>query len=446
MFRDVAFGQYYPAKSFVHRMDPRVKILLNLLYMITIFLVQSYFGYALMLAYLLISIFASRIPLKSVLKSVKGIIFLALFTAIINLFFVKSGNMLVDWWIFRITDDGVNFAVKMVVRLVFIVTSASLLTLTTTPVDLTHGIESLLKPLTWIKVPVDEFALIMSITLRFIPTLMDETDRIIRAQKARGASFDTGGLIARAKAFVPILIPLLVNAFRRALLRGSTQTHQNEKIEIFLERPRGNRFYRAVYRRSHYVEVSPRRIVGVGKMDDLLTRRVKIGVQYIGTKYCGWQSQKNAVSVQELVEKALGGVLGHEVRLTASGRTDEGVHARRQVAHFDTDVEIKPFNLILGANVRLPDDIAVVDAEYTDNSFDARRDAKRKTYVYRMYVDSVRRPFLDVNHLQIYRQPDLSAMNKAAAGTTSNASARRAATQRPLSGKFFPVTCGRRGI
>ena len=216
MFRDVAFGQYYPAKSFVHRMDPRVKILLNLLYMITIFLVQSYFGYALMLAYLLISIFASRIPLKSVLKSVKGIIFLALFTAIINLFFVKSGNLLVDWWIFRITDDGVNFAVKMVVRLVFLVTSASLLTLTTTPVDLTHGIESLLKPLTWIKVPVDEFALIMSITLRFIPTLMDETDRIIRAQKARGASFDTGGLIARAKAFVPILIPLLVNAFRRA--------------------------------------------------------------------------------------------------------------------------------------------------------------------------------------------------------------------------------------
>lgn len=153
MFRDVAFGQYYPAKSFVHRMDPRVKILLNLLYMITIFLVQSYFGYALMLAYLLISIFASRIPLKSVLKSVKGIIFLALFTAIINLFFVKSGNVLVDWWIFRITDDGVNFAVKMVVRLVFLVTSASLLTLTTTPVDLTHGIESLLKPLTWIKVP-----------------------------------------------------------------------------------------------------------------------------------------------------------------------------------------------------------------------------------------------------------------------------------------------------
>lgn len=216
MFRDVAFGQFYPAKSFVHRMDPRVKILLNLLYMVAIFLVQSYFGYALMLAYLLISIFASRIPLKSVLKSVKGIIFLALFTAIINLFFVKSGNLLVDWWIFKIYDDGINFAVKMIVRLVFLVTSASLLTLTTTPVDLTHGIESLLKPLTWIKVPIDEFALIMSITLRFIPTLMDETDRIIRAQKARGACFDTGGLIARAKAFVPILIPLLVNAFRRA--------------------------------------------------------------------------------------------------------------------------------------------------------------------------------------------------------------------------------------
>lgn len=150
-------------------------------------------------------------------------------------------------------------------------------------------------------------------------------------------------------------------------------------------------------------------------MDDLLTRRVKIGVQYIGTKYCGWQAQKNALSVQELVEKALGDVVRHEVRLVASGRTDEGVHARRQVAHFDTTADIKPFNLVQGANVRLPDDVALLDAEYVDDSFDARKSAKRKTYVYRMYVGSVRQPFLDVNHLQIYKQPDVEAMQTAAA-------------------------------
>ncbi len=150
-------------------------------------------------------------------------------------------------------------------------------------------------------------------------------------------------------------------------------------------------------------------------MDDLLTRRVKIGVQYIGTKYCGWQAQKNALSVQKLVEKALGDVVRHEVRLVASGRTDEGVHARRQVAHFDTTADIKPFNLVQGANVRLPDDVALLDAEYVDDSFDARKSAKRKTYVYRMYVGSVRQPFLDVNHLQIYKQPDVEAMQTAAA-------------------------------
>ena len=146
-----------------------------------------------------------------------------------------------------------------------------------------------------------------------------------------------------------------------------------------------------------------------------MTRRVRMIIQYDGTAYAGWQRQLTGLGIQQVMEEELAKLTGHKCALHASGRTDSGVHAAAQVAHFDTDVEIKPFNLILGANVRLPDDIAVVDAEYTDNSFDARRDAKRKTYVYRMYVDSVRRPFLDVNHLQIYKQPDLSAMNRAAA-------------------------------
>jgi energy-coupling factor transport system permease protein len=219
MIREVAFGQYYPAKSVIHRLDPRLKIILSLAYMVaTIFLVNSFLCYALLSLFLLFVIAVSRIPLLSVFKSVKAILFLAAFTAIINIFFIKGNaeELLADWWIFEIYSSGLISAGRMVFRLILLVMGASMLTLTTTPVDLTYGIESLLAPLKLIRVPVADFALVMSITLRFIPTLMEETDRIIRAQKARGAKFDTGGMVARAKAFVPILVPLLVNSFRRA--------------------------------------------------------------------------------------------------------------------------------------------------------------------------------------------------------------------------------------
>ena len=217
MLRDVTFGQYYPANSFVHKMDARVKLVLSLLFMVGIFFVESFAVFGLITVYLLVVILISRVPLKSVLKSIKGIIVLLLLTAILNVFFTKgSSKPLVDFWKIQIYTEGVIFAGKMLLRLTYLVIGSSILTLTTTPVDLTHAVESLLKPLRIIKFPVHEFALIMSLTLSFIPSLIEETDRIIRAQKARGADFDTGGLVKRAKAFVPILIPLLVGGFRRA--------------------------------------------------------------------------------------------------------------------------------------------------------------------------------------------------------------------------------------
>ena len=216
MLRDVTFGQYYNANSFVHRMDSRAKLILNLLYMVGVFFVKSYVGFAWLTAYLLIAVGASEVPLKSILKSLKGILFLLLFSAVLNVFFVKQGTLLVEWWIFKIYDQGLIDASKLMLRLGLLVCGASLLTLTTTPVDLTHAIERLLKPLSWIGVPVHIAALIMSLTLSFIPSIIEETDRIIRAQKARGADFDTGGLIKRAKAFVPILIPLIISSIRRA--------------------------------------------------------------------------------------------------------------------------------------------------------------------------------------------------------------------------------------
>ena len=217
MFRDVTFGQYYPSNSFVHKMDARVKLVLSLLFMVGIFFVQSFAVFGLITLYLLVVIFLSRVPLKSVLKSVRGIIVLLLLTVLLNVFFTKGeSDPLISLGRLQIYKEGLIYAGKMLLRLSYLVIGSSILTLTTTPVDLTHAVESLLKPLRVIKFPVHEFALIMSLTLSFIPSLIEETDRIIRAQKARGADFDTGGLVKRAKAFVPILIPLLVGGFRRA--------------------------------------------------------------------------------------------------------------------------------------------------------------------------------------------------------------------------------------
>ena len=216
MLRDVTFVQYYLADSFLHKMDARVKLVLCLVFMVGIFFVVSFVGFAWLTLFLLLAIAFSKVPLKSILKSIKGIIILLALTVLLNVFFTKTGNLLWEWWIFQIYDEGLKFAAKMLLRLTYLVMGSSLLTLTTTPVDLTHAIESLMKPLRVVRFPVHELALIMSLTLSFIPSLIEETDRIIRAQKARGANFDTGNLVKRAKAFVPILIPLLVGGFRRA--------------------------------------------------------------------------------------------------------------------------------------------------------------------------------------------------------------------------------------
>ena len=216
MFKDVAFGQYYPADSIIHRLDARVKMLITLLFVIAIFFIKSYFGFMLTAVILIGIVLLAKLPMISVLKSIKGVMFIILFTAILNLFLIKKGEVLWSWKIFTITKDGVHTTIKMVLRLVLLISGASLLSLTTTPVALADGVESLMSPLKLIKVPVRDIAMIMSIALRFIPTLFEETNKIISAQKARGASFDTGGIFARAKAMLPVLIPLFVNSFRRA--------------------------------------------------------------------------------------------------------------------------------------------------------------------------------------------------------------------------------------
>lgn len=222
MLKDVTFGSYYPARSFVHSMDPRFKILAVIAYIVFIFLAKTFYAFLPLLAFLAVAVAASRVPLKSVLRSIKGIIFLLVFMAVVHVFLGGNGDVVeisgvkLQFWIFSITYSGLIGALFLMCRLTMLVMGTCILTLTTAPMELTEGIERLLAPLKYVKFPVHELALIMSIALRFIPTLMEETDRIVNAQKSRGADFESGNLVKRVKAMVPVLIPLLVGAFRRA--------------------------------------------------------------------------------------------------------------------------------------------------------------------------------------------------------------------------------------
>ena len=216
MFKDITIGQYYPVDSFVHRLDPRLKIIAVFVYIIAAFFVRTYVGMAVLLALLLSAIIASRLPIGLILRGMKAVYILLAVTFVFNAFLSGGGTEIFKVWIFRLTTDGLQRAIFMALRLVFLITGASILTLTTTPIKLTDGIERLLSPLAKIGFPAHEVAMMMTIALRFIPTLMEETDRIMKAQSARGASFDEGGLIKRAKAVIPLLVPLFVSAFRRA--------------------------------------------------------------------------------------------------------------------------------------------------------------------------------------------------------------------------------------
>ncbi len=216
MLRDITIGQYFPGHSVIHRLDSRMKILLTIGYIVLLFIVDHPLGYLLSGALLFFCYLISSIPVRMIVKSIKPIMPILLFTAVLNVFFVGGEYPLLDFWIFHITAEGLYLAFTMAVRIVLLIAGSSLLTYTTSPIELTDAIERLLKPLKWLHFPVHELAMMMSIALRFIPTLIEETEKIISAQKARGADLETGSLLQRAKALIPILIPLFVSAFRRA--------------------------------------------------------------------------------------------------------------------------------------------------------------------------------------------------------------------------------------
>ena len=215
MIKDITLGQFFPGNSILHKLDPRIKIVLMFFYIAMLFIVRTAVGYVLVVSVSFLLVKLSGVPLKLYLRGLKPLMFIVIITAVINLFY-STGEPLVEFWIFRLTAQGIKTAIFMVMRIFLLVLGTSMLTYTTSPIVLTNALERLLAPLNAIKIPVHEFSMMMTIALRFIPTLLDETDKIINAQKARGADFESGSLIRRAKALTPILIPLFVSAFRRA--------------------------------------------------------------------------------------------------------------------------------------------------------------------------------------------------------------------------------------
>ena len=215
MLKDITIGQYFPGKSVLHRLDPRMKILLTVGYIIMLFSVSNPLGLCVGILFLVFAYAISGIPPRMITKSLKPVIPIIIFTTVLNMFFVK-GDPLFDWWIFHISRQGLLTAVVMTIRIICLIAGTALLTYTTSPITLTDGLERLMKPLKKVHFPVHELSMMMTIALRFIPTLIEETDKIMNAQKARGADLESGGIMQRAKALVPILIPLFVSAFRRA--------------------------------------------------------------------------------------------------------------------------------------------------------------------------------------------------------------------------------------
>ena len=213
--RDITLGQYYPGNSWIHTLDPRVKILATILFIVALFVVQDFIGFAIAAAGLASVIIISKVPLSFIVRGLKPVFLIISFTLLINMFMIK-GEVLVSFWFLEITREGLRTAIFMAIRLILLIIGSSLLTLTTKPISLTDGIEALLSPFKKIGLPAHELAMMMTIALRFIPTLMEETDKIMKAQQARGADFESGNILRRAKSLIPILIPLFINAFRIA--------------------------------------------------------------------------------------------------------------------------------------------------------------------------------------------------------------------------------------
>ena len=425
--KDITLGQYFPGNSLLHRFDPRSKIIFTVLFIAAIFLCKGLVSYGITLLILLMMIGISKVQPRVFLKGMKPVVFIVVCTAILNLFYT-SGTVLWSWGILKITEEGIWKAGFMVLRILMLIACTLLLTYTTSPILLTDGLEKLLRPLKKLNFPVHELSMMMSIALRFIPTLIQETDKIISAQKARGADFDSGNLIQKAKALIPILIPLFISSFRRAAATtgtrgapacGSFATPGGTTASSYSASPSAPGSWSCAWSLACEEGAS-------------MKRNIALTLMYDGTAYHGWQVQKRDVTVAETLEKALAQVVGHPVKCTGAGRTDAGVHAERYVSNFRTTSTIPCDRLPLAVNSRLPGDIVVTKATEVPEDFNAIGSCIKKEYTYRIYNSRIRNAFL-VNRVWFYpKQLDADVMNRAAqhfVGTHDFASVRSVGTE-----------------
>ncbi len=389
MLKDVTLGQFFPGSSIVHRLDPRCKLLLTIVYIAALFTAKSYVSYAVMLIITGVCIALSRIPLKVILRGLKPLWIIIALTAVLNIFFTP-GRELVSFWKITITCEGLIRAVFMVLRITMLIAGTFLLTYTTSPIALTDAMEILFGPLKKLKVPVHEMSMMMSMALRFIPTLVSPCGR---AGRGHG-------------------VPLLS---RR---RGP---HAHEAAHLVHARHAGHGLERARARRGHRArEVRPVR------------RNIALRLQYDGTAYHGWQVQKTDITVAETLERALTKVCGEPIKVVGCGRTDAGVHAKRYCANFRTDCTIPIDRVPLAVNARLPADIAVVDAVTAPEDFNAIGSCIQKEYVYQIYNSRIRDAFLE-HRVCFYPQPldfeRLARAGRAFEGTHDFAAVRSVGTE-----------------
>ena len=423
MLKDITLGQYFPGNTIVHRLDPRCKLLLTIVYIAALFTAQSYVSYAVMLIVTGVCIALSRIPLKVILRGLKPLWIIIALTAVLNIFFTP-GRELVSFWKITITYEGLVRAVFMVLRITMLIAGTFLLTYTTSPIALTDAMEILFGPLKKLKVPVHEMSMMMSMALRFIPTLIEETDKIMSAQKARGADFETGNLFQRARALLPLLVPPRGRAGRGhgvPLLSRRRGPHAHEAAHLVHARHACHGLERArACRRDRAGEVRPVR------------RNIALRLQYDGTAYHGWQVQKTDVTVAETLERALTKVCGEPIKVVGCGRTDAGVHAKRYCANFRTNCTIPIDRVPLAVNARLPADIAVVDAVAAPEDFNAIGSCIQKEYVYQIYNSRIRDAFLE-HRVCFYPQPldfaRLARAGRAFEGTHDFAAVRSVGTE-----------------
>ena len=411
MLTDITLGQYFPGNSFIHKLDPRTKLLATLIYIIAIFFAVTPLAYGILTAFAAVVILISRVPWMLVFKSLKPIWIIVILTMLIHMFTAPGEHIVFTWKFLSVTAEGIDMGVKMAVRLILLLLFSSVLTFTTSPIVLTDGIENLLRPFKKLGVPAHELAMMMTIALRFIPTLLDETDRIMKAQTSRGADFASGNIFQRMKNMLPLLVPLFISAFRRAdelavamearCYRGG-RTYTHARAGICRPRLSGLCF-------DYYTGGWPGSIA-LGEY----MRTIKLVVAYDGSAYHGFQKQKNVQTVQNVLEEALTMLCGEKVVTAGSGRTDTGVHALAQTVTFTTNGRIPCANLVRAAASLLPEDIVVVSAEEMPEGFHARFSARWKTYHYKLLVNEHVNPFLVRYAWQLRQQLEVKAMNEAA--------------------------------